>query len=86
MQIINTSQVKDITPKENLVGLTRPELEKILIDSGLAKFRARQIWHWIYHKGKTDFSEMTTLSKAVRAELCQNYELSRPHISQEQKK
>ena len=43
MQIINTSQIKDIKPKENLVCLTRPELEKILIDSGLAKFRARQI-------------------------------------------
>lgn len=85
MQIINTSYVEDIKPKVNLVGLTRPELEEILTGAGLAKFRAGQIWHWIYHKGKIDFSEMTTLSKTIRAELCQSYELSRPHISQEQK-
>ena len=60
-------------------------LEKVLVDAGLAKFRAKQVWHWVYHKGTTDFSEMTTLSIPIREELSQAYVLSRPDISQEQR-
>ena len=85
MQIKPGLQDNVAEPKTNLVGLTRSELEKILVDAGLAKFRAKQVWHWVYHKGTTDFSEMTTLSIPIREELSQAYVLSRPHISQEQR-
>ena len=85
MQIKDALQTNDENLKLNLVGLTRSELEKVLVDAGLAKFRAKQVWHWIYHKGTTDFSEMTTLSIPIREELRQAYELSRPVISQQQK-
>jgi 23S rRNA (adenine2503-C2)-methyltransferase len=44
-----------------------------------------QVWHWIYHKGTTSFSEMTTLSKLVREDLKKNVEISRPVIAQEQR-
>ena len=85
MQIKDALHTNDRNLKLNLVGLTRSELEKVLVDAGLAKFRAKQVWHWIYHKGTTDFSEMTTLSIPIREELRQAYELSRPGISQQQR-
>ena len=85
MQIKPGLQDNVAEPKTNLVGLTRSELEKVLVDAGLAKFRAKQVWHWVYHKGTTDFSEMTTLSIPIREELSQAYVLSRPDISQEQR-
>ena len=85
MQIKRGLQNNVAEPKTNLVGLIRSELEKVLVDAGLAKFRAKQVWHWMYHKGTTDFSEMTTLSIIIREELSQAYVLSRPDISQEQR-
>ena len=85
MQIKSGLQTNVVVPKINLVGLTRPELDQVLVDVGLAKFRAKQIWHWLYHKGTTDFLEMTSLSIPIREELSHTYALSRPGISQEQR-
>ena len=44
MQIKPGLQDNVAEPKTNLVGLTRFELEKLLVDAGLAKFRAKQVW------------------------------------------
>jgi 23S rRNA (adenine2503-C2)-methyltransferase len=41
-------------------------------------FRARQLWHWIYHQGARDFAAMTTLAKGFRARLAEAYSLERP--------
>ena len=84
MQINGQEQSSGLGAKSNLVGLSRSELAKKLSDLGLAQFRVGQVWHWIYHKGTTSFSEMTTLSKLVREDLKKNFEISRPVISQEQ--
>ena len=63
-----------------LVGLSRDALTAELVGFGLEPFRARQLWHWIYHRGATDFSLMTTLAKAVRERLATAYVIRRPEI------
>ncbi len=70
--------------KTNLIGLSREQLEELVVAMGLEKFRAKQIWHWIYHRGATDFEQMTTLAKPVRAELAGKCVLHRPGIVREQ--
>ena len=55
--------------RTNLVGLSREELAAELATIGAPKFRANQLWHWIYHRGVAEFDAMTTLSKAFRADL-----------------
>ncbi len=70
---------------KNLIGLDRVELAQELELLGEKVFRAKQLWHWIYHQGETDFAKMTTLSKSVRIKLSDNYCLDRPKISQELK-
>src|SRR5690242_8789158 len=65
-------------PRRNLVGLSRAELAAEMAAFGAEKFRARQLWHWIYHRGVTDFAAMTTLAKPFRAELAERYVLARP--------
>ena len=64
--------------KKNLVGLSRAELAAEMAALGAAPFRARQLWHWIYHRGSQDFAAMTTLAKSFRAELAERYLLARP--------
>jgi len=68
-------------PHRNLVGLGREALAVEMAEFGAAPFRARQLWHWIYHRGVTDFAAMTSLSKPFREELAAHYELSRPAVS-----
>jgi len=45
---------------------------------GEPAFRAKQLWHWIYHRGETDFDKMTTLAKPFRAALAERFEVGRP--------
>ena len=72
------------SPKKNLVGLSRDELAVELATHGAAPFRARQLWHWIYHRGVSDFALMTTLAKAFRAQLAEHYVIARPVESRAQ--
>ncbi|HEX4193339.1 MAG TPA: 23S rRNA (adenine(2503)-C(2))-methyltransferase RlmN [Stellaceae bacterium] len=70
--------------KKNLVGLSRDELTAELATLGAAPFRARQLWHWIYHRGISDFALMTTLAKDFRAQLAEHYVVARPAESRAQ--
>ncbi len=63
---------------KNLFGLTLAELETEL--SPLPKFRAKQIAAWLYQRGAKSFDAMTDLSKNLRDELSQRYEISTPKI------
>ena len=67
--------------KRNLVGLTRDQLAAELAALGEKPFRAKQLWHWIYHRGVTDFAEMTTLSKDFRARLAETHAVRRPEVA-----
>jgi 23S rRNA (adenine2503-C2)-methyltransferase len=65
----------------NLVGMSRAELAEEMAAFGAEPFRARQLWHWIYHRGVTDFAAMTNLTKGFRERLAQEYVLERPAVS-----
>ncbi len=72
----------------NLIGLTRDGLRAALIDAGTpekqARMRAGQIWQWVYQKGVRDFSAMTNLAKAYRAELEDKFDLTTPEVVSKQ--
>jgi len=55
--------------RKNFFDLTLEQLKEILSKYGKEKFRAQQIYSWVYQKGITDFEQMTNLSKDLRAEL-----------------
>ena len=67
--------------RRNLVGLGREELAAEMAEFGAEPFRARQLWHWIYHRGAIDFAAMTSLSKTFREALAAHYALGRPAVS-----
>jgi 23S rRNA (adenine2503-C2)-methyltransferase len=67
-------------PRPPLLGLSRAALADELASIGAPAFRARQLWHWIYHRGLTDFAEMTTLAKDFRAKLADKYRVGRPQV------
>ena len=69
--------------RRDLVGLSREELGAELASLGEPGFRAHQLWHWIYHRGVTDFERMTTLAKSLRAKLAEHYVVGRPTASKD---
>jgi 23S rRNA (adenine2503-C2)-methyltransferase len=62
----------------DLIGLSRAELTAALGEIGEPPFRAKQVWHWLYHRGARQFSEMTSLSRELRARLEQHCVIGRP--------
>jgi len=70
--------------RQSLIGLDRPALEAVLAELGLPAFRARQVWHWLYHRGVTSFEAMTTLAKPVRALLAGHFSVARPIVTRDQ--
>ncbi|RZM09919.1 MAG: 23S rRNA (adenine(2503)-C(2))-methyltransferase RlmN [Sphingomonas sp.] len=65
-----------------LVGLSKEQLRQALLDGGMelkqAKLRAKQIWHWIYNRGATEFSAMTDIAKAQHPWLAERFVVGRP--------
>ncbi|MBR2280733.1 MAG: 23S rRNA (adenine(2503)-C(2))-methyltransferase RlmN [Ruminococcus sp.] len=48
----------------DIKSLYYPELEKLIVDNGFPKFRAKQIWGWL-NKGVESFAEMKNLPKNI---------------------
>ena len=55
--------------KQNLKGLTLSELESYFLSIGEKKFRAKQLFDWLYTKETDSFDRMTSFSKEVRERL-----------------
>jgi len=61
--------------KQNLFGLTTPQLEQAMIDLNEKPFRGRQLFRWLYNLRQNDFDLMTDLSKGLRDQLAEKYEI-----------
>jgi len=71
-----------------LVGLGRKQIAHHLTDFGIepkkVRMRTKQIFHWIYNYGVTEWSQMTNIAKGLRTELEQTFSLDRPEIVERQ--
>ena len=72
----------------NLAGATRAELIRALAEIGAPerelKMRASQLWHWIYHRGAREFSDMRNIARPLLEKLAERCTLARPEIAAEQ--
>ena len=66
---------------DDLMGQDRDGFAAAVSALGQPAFRAGQLWHWIYHRGATDFAEMTSLGKDLRARLAARYSVGRPAVA-----
>ncbi|HQT72771.1 MAG TPA: 23S rRNA (adenine(2503)-C(2))-methyltransferase RlmN [Acidiphilium sp.] len=67
--------------RRDLVGLAREELAAAMAEIGEQPFRAKQLWHWIYHQGVTDFAAMANIAKPLRAKLAAHFTIGRPEVA-----
>ncbi len=66
-----------------LIGLGRDALAAEMAAIGEKPFRAKQLWHWMYNRGETDFSRMTSISKPMQAALAERYVVGRPKVARD---
>ena len=64
--------------RRDLVGMSRPELTAEMAAINEAPFRVKQLWHWIYHQGVTDFARMSTIAKPLQTKLAERFVIGRP--------
>src|SRR3954470_23282177 len=81
-----------VTPRADgrveLVGLSKDQIRAELEAAGLApkqpKLRAKQIWHWIYNRGASDFAAMSDIAKPQRGWFAERFVISRPQVVEAQ--
>ncbi len=61
---------------KNILDLTKEELE----ENVSPKYRAKQIFQWIYQKGAKSFGEMSNLPKTMREDLSKRFSIDIPKI------
>ncbi|MEZ5692791.1 MAG: 23S rRNA (adenine(2503)-C(2))-methyltransferase RlmN [Altererythrobacter sp.] len=83
---------RDITPRADgridLIGLPKDRIRDLFSEAGLdakqAKLRAKQVFHWLYHRGVTDFEAMTDIAKTMRPWLAERFVVGRPNVVEAQ--
>ena len=79
---------RPVTPRADgridLIGLPRAEIATHFAAAGLepkqAKLRAKQVFHWVYHRGVTDFHAMTDIAKAQHDWFAAHFIIGRPQV------
>ncbi|MEW4447684.1 23S rRNA (adenine(2503)-C(2))-methyltransferase RlmN [Qipengyuania sp. JC766] len=91
-QIDPVPVARDITPREDgrvdLIGLPKDRIRELFAEAGLdakqAKLRAKQVFHWLYHRGVTEFEAMTDIAKTMRPWLAERFVIGRPDVVEAQ--
>ncbi len=68
----------------NLYDLNQEQFADLFAEWGEPKFRAKQVWDWLYGKRAASFDAMTNLPKALRERLKAETSLGRLAITAEQ--
>ena len=61
---------------KNIYGVTLEQLEQYFVDLGYQKFKAVQVFEWLYKKRVSSFDEMTNIKKEQIEKLKQDFTLN----------
>ena len=61
--------------KTRLKGINAERTSGLFSEAGEPKFRAEQVFNWMYNHLADDFAEMKNLPKSLRSELSESAEI-----------
>lgn len=64
----------------HILDISREKLEEYFINIGEKKFKAIQVFEWLYQKKESDFANFSNLKKEVRDRLKEDYNYSKINI------
>ncbi len=65
----------------DILNMSFPELQTFMHELGEPKFRAVQVWQWLWQKMAKDFASMTNVSKATREKLAACAHITWPTVT-----
>ncbi|MBA3900195.1 MAG: 23S rRNA (adenine(2503)-C(2))-methyltransferase RlmN [Bacteroidetes bacterium] len=70
---------------KDIRALTLENLQEFFVAQGDQKFRAKQVYEWLWKKSARSFEEMTNLSKSTRDMLNENFVINAVSVDDKQK-
>jgi 23S rRNA (adenine2503-C2)-methyltransferase len=70
-----------MTAKKELIGLSAPEMERLLVALGEPSYRGRQLFQALYGQRKRDLRGITSFPAALRAALDGEFEVNLPEVA-----
>lgn len=70
--------------KENLLNVTREELEEYFLSIGEKKFKATQVYEWLYDKREYNIDNWSNIKKEIREKLKEDFTLDFIKIKKKQ--
>ena len=67
--------------KKGILNYSLSEIESLMLELGCPKFRAKQIFLWLYRFGKNSFFEMTNIGKDLQIKLDEIFYIHRPKVA-----
>lgn len=63
------------TTKKDIRKLSQAEIEEYFKEIGEKSFRAKQVYEWLWKKNAHQFDDMTNISKVLREQLGENFQI-----------
>lgn len=73
-----------LAKSNNIRSYSLEQIQELLQEWGEAKFRAKQIYEWLWKKGAASFEEMSNLSKGLREKLSTEFVIDKIQIEDRQ--
>lgn len=67
-----------------LLDMTLSELTDFVVGLGESRYRANQLWQWLWHRRARSFDEMTDIAKKTRTLLAERATITWPELVQKQ--
>src|SRR5690606_21102178 len=80
VQIIRKFAAMETVEKKDIRKLTLAQLEEFFLSVGEKKFRAKQVYEWLWNKSLKNFDDMTNISKPIREALKENFIINHIHV------
>src|SRR5699024_12860447 len=77
-------KMKDRLMKQLIYTITIDKLYAYLVEHGEQKFRAKQVWDWLYKKRINEFSEMKNLNQSTIDLLTENFNINTMEVQLKQ--
>ena len=65
-----------MSDKKDIRELSLEQIQEFCIEHKMPKFRAKQVWEWLWKKRAVSFEEMTSLSKDMRELFSNNFTIN----------
>lgn len=75
----------EVIKKKDIRKLSLPELEEYFESIGEKRFRARQVYEWLWRKGARSFDHMTNISKSLREKISEEFVINHIAVDQMQR-